>query len=233
MHLPTQTPPTRFVCYLRVSTKQQKSSGLGLDGQKRAVGDYIARCGGTCLATFTETESGRRDDRPELRKAIAAATKSKAVILVATLDRLARSVEFVAGLLRAKIDFRAVDFPDANIMMLQILSVFAEYEARMISDRTKAGLESRRRRMLVVDPTFKLGTLKNLQRGNSPAPAINRARARASAQRLRPVIDQLRREGITSAHAMCRALNDRGYVTDRRSQFYPATVLRVLNRLGR
>jgi DNA invertase Pin-like site-specific DNA recombinase len=221
-----------FVVYHRVSTKQQGSSGLGLEAQERMTGDYVAQLkSGRILSSFTEVESGKRSDRPELRKALALARKRKATLLVAKLDRLARNVAFVSALMEAGVEFKAADFPDASRVMIHILAAIAEYEAKLISDRTKAGLESRRLRMIKLDPNFKLGNAKSLRRGSSPAPAINRARAAAAAERLRPVINDFRSKGITSARAIAKALNDAGHVSDRGCEFYAATVGRVLKRL--
>jgi DNA invertase Pin-like site-specific DNA recombinase len=221
-----------FVVYHRVSTKQQGLSGLGQEAQRRMTDDYVARLSGArILSTFTEVETGKRSDRPELRKALALARKRKACLLVAKLDRLARNVAFVAALMEADVDFRAADFPEANRLMIHILAAIAEYEAKLISDRTKAALESRRVRMIKLDPNFKLGNVKNLRRGCSPAPALNKARAQAEAERLRPVIAQLQKDGVTSSHALAAKLNDQGYTTGRGMSWYPATVLRVLRRL--
>jgi DNA invertase Pin-like site-specific DNA recombinase len=216
----------RFVAYRRVSTKQQGASGLGLEAQERMIGDYVARVRGKVLAAFTEVESGKRNDRPQLRKALAAARKHKATLIVAKLDRLARNVAFVSALMESKVEFKAADFPEANRLMIHILAAVAEYEAKLISDRTKAGLESRRQR------GFTLGTPANLVAGKSPAPELNKAKARAEAERLRPVIDQLRRDGFTSVRALCDQLNDRGYVTGRGMCWHPTTIVRLLARLA-
>lgn len=225
-HSPRAAESANYVAYYRVSTQQQGVSGLGLEAQVRTVTDYVDRISGAkILSSFTEVESGRRKDRPELRKALALGRKRKATLIVAKLDRLARNAAFISALLEAGVDFLAVDFPRADRVVLQILAAIGEYEARLISERTKAGLESRRRR------GFALGNTRNLRIHQSPAPELNRARAQAEAERLRPIIDALKREGIGSARAICRALNDRGYVTARGMSFYPGTVLAVLKRL--
>jgi DNA invertase Pin-like site-specific DNA recombinase len=223
-----------FVVYHRVSTKQQGASGLGLEAQQRMTDDYVGGInGGRILSSFTEVESGKRSDRPELRKALQLARKRKATLLVAKLDRLARNVAFVSALMEAGVEFKAADFPDASRVMVHILAAIAEYEAKLISDRTKAGLESRRLRMVKLEAGFKLGNVKNLRRGNSPAPAMNRARANAAAERLRPVIEDLQKRGIVSTHAIAQQLNALGHETEGGHEFYPATVRRVLKRLNK
>jgi DNA invertase Pin-like site-specific DNA recombinase len=217
---------SKFVAYRRVSTKQQGASGLGLEAQDRMITAYVEGVRGTILDRFKEVETGKRSDRPELRKALALAKRRKAILIVAKLDRLARNVAFVSALMESKVKFRAADFPEANEFMIHILAAVAEYEAKLISERTKAGLESRRKRGLP------LGNPKNLVAGKSPAPAINKAKARADAERMRPIIESICKEGITSIRKVCQALNDRGYVTPRGSSFHPTTVALLLSRLG-
>jgi len=199
-------------------------SGLGLEAQQRMIDAYVDSVDGSVIETFTEVESGKRKDRPELRKALALARKHKATLLVAKLDRLARNVAFVSALMESGVEFRAADFPEANRLMVHILAAVAEYEAKLISERTKAGLESRRRR------GFTLGTVGNLAPGVSPAPGMNKAQAQAEAERMRPIIGFLKREGICSIRRIAQALNDRGYVTACGMAWYPTTVARLLGR---
>ena len=126
----------RYVAYYRVSTAGQGRSGLGLDGQKTAVHAHIGS--GELLGEFVEVESGKINSRPQLAAAIALARRNKATLIIAKLDRLARNVAFVANLLESGVEFIAADFPAANRMMLQILAVFAEAEAKMICKRQPA-----------------------------------------------------------------------------------------------
>ena len=213
-----------FVPYFRVSTDQQGRSGLGLEAQRRVVGDYVRGVGGEMLDEFVEVESGKRSDRPELARALAMARRKKATLLVAKLDRLARNTHFITSLQQSGASFRAADMPQANEFMVQILAAVAEYEARLISERTKAGLASARLRGV------KLGKPENLARGNHAAACLNAARAQAVAARMRPVLDTLMAGGITSAKALAQHLNAKGYVTDRGCQWYPTTVSRLQNR---
>ena len=82
----------RFVAYYRVSTAKQGRSGLGLDAQQAAVQNYLDGGRGKKLAgEFTEVESGRKSERPELAKALALCKKQKATLVIARLDRLARN----------------------------------------------------------------------------------------------------------------------------------------------
>jgi DNA invertase Pin-like site-specific DNA recombinase len=130
----------QFIAYCRVSTKQQGESGLGLEGQREAVRRYAAQTGGAILREYVEVESGKRADRPQLLKALAHARRSRATLVVAKLDRLARNVAFLSAVMDSGADFVAVDNPNANRLTLHILAAVAEAEAKAISDRTKAAL---------------------------------------------------------------------------------------------
>ena len=123
----------KLIAYYRVSTKQQGASGLGLDAQRSAVSDFARQSGGKIEAAYTEVESGKRADRPELAKAIAHARRSKATLVIAKLDRLAHNVAFVSALMESGADFVAVDNATANRLTIHILAAVAEDEARRIS----------------------------------------------------------------------------------------------------
>src|SRR5215831_4556645 len=92
------------IAYYRVSTQQQGRSGLGLEAQQAAVESYVRSIGGTITHRFTEVETGKRADRPELAKAIAAARRCKGRLVVAKLDRLARNARFLLSLIEGGAD---------------------------------------------------------------------------------------------------------------------------------
>ncbi len=125
-----------YVAYYRVSTDRQGRSGLGLEAQRSAVADYLDGGNWTLLDTFTEVESGRRNDRPELAKALDLCRRRKATLVIAKLDRLARNVAFIANLMDAEVDVVAVDMPFANRFTLHIMAAVAENEAAQVSQRT-------------------------------------------------------------------------------------------------
>jgi DNA invertase Pin-like site-specific DNA recombinase len=112
--------PTGFIAYYRVSTDRQGKSGLGLEAQRAAVGAYLASVNGTLLAEFTEVETGRRNDRPELQKALAACRKHKARLVIAKLDRLSRNVAFIAAIMDSGAEFVACDNPHATRLTLHM-----------------------------------------------------------------------------------------------------------------
>lgn len=130
----------KFISYLRVSTDDQSRSGLGIEAQREAVTRYLNGGQWQLLEEIVETESGKRDDRPALGRALALCQIHKATLVIAKLDRLSRDVHFITGLMKAGIDFVACDMPAANKMVLQFMAVVAEGERDMISQRTKAAL---------------------------------------------------------------------------------------------
>ena len=130
----------KFVAYYRVSTQRQGDSGLGLDAQRATVENYIERCKGERVAEFTETESGKKDERIQLAAAIAEAKRLDATLIIAKLDRLSRNVSFIFSLRDAKIDFVCCDNPNMNTLTLGIMATFAQHERETISKRTKDAL---------------------------------------------------------------------------------------------
>lgn len=211
----------KFIAYYRVSTEQQGHSGLGLDAQKKAVLDWLNGGKWSLVAEFTEIESGKRADRPELERALKECKRRDASLVIARLDRLARNVHFISGLMERKVPFVAVEFPDATPLMLHIHAAMAEHERKLISERTKAGLAQAKARGV------KLGTY-------GPVLARqNRDKARAQAKELRPVVAALRKAGRTTVRAIMEELNRRGIKTLRGGVWRPQTVNVLLHRIAR
>jgi DNA invertase Pin-like site-specific DNA recombinase len=133
----------RYIAYYRVSTDKQGVSGLGLEAQRDSVARHAKATGGTVLAEFTEVETGtNKRRRPQMIAALGACRLRRATLLIAKLDRLARNVHFITGLLEkgSGVDFVAADNPHASKALIQMMAVFAEYEAEAISTRTRDAL---------------------------------------------------------------------------------------------
>lgn len=132
-----------LVAYIRVSTKKQGESGLGLEAQQAAVTAYAASCHGTIIAEAKEVETAKKAttaNRPELAKALARCKLTGATLVVAKLDRLARNVAFTSALMESGVEFVACDMPHANRLTIHIMAAVAEDETRRISQRTKDAL---------------------------------------------------------------------------------------------
>jgi DNA invertase Pin-like site-specific DNA recombinase len=144
----------RYIAYYRVSTREQGDSGLGIDAQKTRVKQFVAE--NEIICEFTEIESGKNDKRPILRQAMEECKKNKCKLVIAKLDRLARSMGMIVDLQREKIDFVCADMPEANKFTVHILAAMAEYERELISDRTKKALAE------LKATGKKLGKIENL-----------------------------------------------------------------------
>ena len=211
----------RFIAYHRVSTAQQGRSGLGLEAQRQAVADYLNGGAWTLLAEYTEVESGKRADRPELAKALAACRAHRAVLVIAKLDRLARDAHFLLGLQKAGVEFVAADMPAANRLTVGIMALVAEEEARAISARTKAALAAAKARGTVLGGA-RPGAGERARAVSAKGAAAARAKADKHAADLVPMVEAWRAAGITSQNAIARALNGAGVPTARGGKAWTA-----------
>lgn len=229
-----------FVAYYRVSTDRQGRSGLGLDAQRQAVATYLK--GATLAAEFTEVESGKRSDRPQLAAALQACRLYGARLVIAKLDRLSRDAHFLFGLEKAGVRFVAADMPDANELTVRILAVVAEAEGKMISRRTKEALaaaKARGQRLGGLRETKLPGRLSmpdriaRLKAAHPVSVASRRARADARIADLAPVVRDMQAQGVVSLPALARALTERGIPTARgKAVWSPMQVSRVLERMA-
>ena len=205
----------KYIAYYRVSTQKQGVSGLGLDAQKSAVQQFTSNCKDCILAEYTDIESGKNNNRPELQKAIEDAKKQKAQLLIAKLDRLSRNASFIFMLRDAKIEFTCCDMPQANSVTIGIMAVLAQDERERISQRTRAALFELKQRGI------KLGSPQNL---NSEAIKRGRelreenARKDENNSKAKALIVSLRKGG-KSFYQITKELNELGFKTRRGNKF--------------
>ena len=217
----------RFVTYLRVSTERQGQSGLGLEAQRAAVAAHVLGRG-EVVVEFVEVESGKRADRPQLALALSEAKRAGAVLLIAKLDRLARNVAFIAGLLESGVEVTAADMPEANRFVLHIMAAVAEQEGRAISERTKAALAAAKARGVKLGwsmPSRKAEQRQAAHRGV----AVRMAKADHFAANVLPIISELQSSGM-SLRSVAKNLNERGVKTVRGGKWQAATVRNVIVR---
>jgi DNA invertase Pin-like site-specific DNA recombinase len=221
----------RFVAYYRVSTAKQGASGLGLEAQRSAVQAYLNGGSWTLVNEFTEVESGKRSDRPQLAAAMAACRIHGATLVIAKLDRLSRDAAFLLSLRDAGVDFIAADMPNANRLTVGIMACVAEAEREAISARTKAALAAAKERGRKLG-----GDRGNLSavcaEGNRVSACSRAAKAAARARDLAPIIAAIRQSGITSANGIARELNARGIRTARGGTWQAAQVQLVIKHLS-
>ena len=225
----------KIIAYYRVSTKQQGDSGLGLEGQVAAVAAYARGQGAAIVRAYREVESGKRADRPELVKALAHARRSRATLVIAKLDRLARNVHFLSSLMESGVDFIACDNPYANRLTIHILAAVAEDEAKRISERTRAALaasKARGGRLGAARPDGRRLTPELGVKGRARAREVQRAAVAAAYADLAGELAGLRADGL-SLRAIAARLNADGHTTRRGKSWNPMQVARVLGRASR
>lgn len=211
----------KAIIYLRVSTKGQRESGLGLAAQQATVAAYAASSGAKIVAEYTETESGRKSSRPILAAAIAECRRTGATLLIAKLDRLARSVAFISSLMESGVPFIACDMPNASPLELHIHASFAEEEARRIRQRTRDALKQLRRK---GEPT---GGNPNMRDASDKGHRVQSRLASTYAATVLPLAEKLRVKGYT-LQQIADHLTARGLLTRRAKPWTPTAVLRLL-----
>jgi DNA invertase Pin-like site-specific DNA recombinase len=220
-----------YIAYNRVSTEGQGRSGLGLGAQQAATKTFVASCGvdAKLLASYTEVESGKRSDRPELAKALEHARLTDGILLIAKLDRLSRDAHFLLGLQKAGVRFTAVDMPHADNFTVGIMALVAQKERESISDRTKAALAAAKARGVKLgNPN---GAAHIAGRYQKKAVAALKAGADERAKGLASTIAGIRSDGVTSANAIAAELNRREIATPRGGKWSARSVINVLARL--
>ncbi len=213
----------KYIAYYRVSTDKQGQSGLGLEAQKKAVESYIKD--GDLVDEYIEVETGKGSKnalkkRPKLAEALKGCKKHKAVLIIAKLDRLARNVHFISGLMESKAEFVCCDNPNANRLMIHMLAAFAEHERELISTRTKEGLAAAKARGVELGKTGKEVLSKR-----------NKKNADEFALSLIPVIGEIKDSGHKTVDTITQQLNSRNIPTARNgSKWHIQTVHRLLKR---
>ena len=226
---PKHLPP-RFVSYLRVSTLKQGATGLGIEAQRETVQAYLrSDKRRELLQEFVEVESGKRNSRPQLTKALELADLTGATLIIAKLDRLSRNAHFLTGLAEAGVDFFACDLPEANKLTVTVMAAVAEHEREVTSKRTKDALAAAKARgTRLGNPN---GAAHLAGKGNDDAIAAIKLKANQKAQRLASTLRQITAQGVVSARGIAAVLNAKRILTPRGKQWDAKAVIRLQARL--
>ncbi|MBB6229316.1 DNA invertase Pin-like site-specific DNA recombinase [Polymorphobacter multimanifer] len=193
---------------------------MGLEAQREHVRAYLAQCSGELAEEFIEVESGTAKDRPILVKSIARCRQLRATLVIAKLDRLARSVAFISSLMESGTEFVAVDVPFANKLMLHLMAAFAEHERGEISARTRAALAAAKARGVVLGSN-----------GNVLA-TRHKEEAQRYAEKFRGQVSEILSNGVLTVRDVATELNKCGLRTRQNTLWGPSTTSRLLSRLG-
>jgi DNA invertase Pin-like site-specific DNA recombinase len=218
---------TTYVAYLRQSTKKQEVSGLGIEAQRQIIQKFLGQ--EKPIAEYVETESGKRTDRPKLAEALDLCRKTKSTLIVAKLDRLSRNVAFTSKLLESDVEIKFCDFPEANRLVLHIIASIAEYEAGLISQRTKQSLKAKKSRGIQLGKPENL--TNNLDRAieNSRQTIHKKANDNPNNKRAVAMLKVLIGQEL-SLSEMARRLNEEGFVTSQGKKFTAWQVSVLLKR---
>ncbi|WP_020601906.1 recombinase family protein [Spirosoma spitsbergense] len=213
----------KYVAYFRVSTQRQGASGLGLSAQRTSVSAYIHNKG-EIVAEFTDIESGKKNNRPELLKAIALCKEKGAVLLIAKLDRLTRNVAFIFTLRDSGAEFVCADMPQANTLTIGVMATMAQHEREVIGDRTRKALAEKKRAGYVLGKPENL-TVQAVQKGL----AVRQLNAREDENNRRAAAfaRSLRGAGV-SWSSIAATLNEHVFRTRRGKQFQAVQVQRIM-----
>ena len=218
---------TNYVSYLRQSTKKQSLSNLGIEAQREIIQKHLGQI--QPIAEFVETESGKKTDRPKLAEALELCRKTKSTLIVAKLDRLSRNVAFTSKLLESDVEIKFCDFPEANRLVLHIIASIAEYEAGLISTRTKQALKAKKARGVRLGKPENL--VNNLGKAISNSNHTNRQKALDNDNNRRAIamLKVMATQNL-SLSEMARRLNEEGFVTSRGKKFSAWQVSVLLKR---
>ena len=217
--------------YQRVSTARQGSSGLGLEAQRKAIEAFAAARSADLIGRFTEVESGKTPDRPELQRALHLVKVTGATLVIAKLDRLSRNAAFLLTLRDSGVRFLACDMPEANDLTVGIMALVAQAEREAISLRTKEALAVARARGVRLGNPNGAAALRRAGKGGVALREVVARNAEAHARDLAPVLQDLRTQGVVTLRGIAAALNQRGMLTRRGGSWHVSNVGNLLARL--
>ena len=232
-----------YIGYYRVSTEEQSNSGLGLSSQQSSVRSFVSN-GGKLIGEFTEIESGSKNDRVELNKAIAACSQMGATLIVKYLSRISRGgYKVMVKLQDLGVNYIESTAPYDNQLMKEFKFSMAKEELEKISERTSSALQEIKKKIARGEVHISkagnivksLGSPQNLTKG-----AIKKASAARVAiavnneenKRATSLIVALKKAGL-SFYAITNQLNETGFKTSRGNNFSEVQTKRLFERYNK
>lgn len=220
----------QYIAYYRVSKASRTSKdghgfdSLGLEAQQFAVNNYLRNLPHELLGEYVEIETAKKchiRNRPRLQEALHACKKHKAILIIAKLDRLARNMFFISGLMESGVEFIATDNPHATRLTLHILAAVAENEREQISLRTKAALAVAKRK----------GT--ELGKHGKILAKINCNRSISFAHTMKPIIDTIIDNNIVTYRGIATELNRLSIPTyTGKGKWYAQNIHKMMGKVG-
>ncbi len=211
----------KYIAYYRVSTKTQGLDGNGMSSQRLIVRRFVESQDGILENEFSEVESGKYNDRPQLAAALEHAKRIGGTVVIAKLDRLGRNAEFLLRLQNSGADFVCCDAPNADRFTIGVMALLAQRERELISERTRLGLAAAKAKGV------KLGN-PNPQNALIKMATANKAAKMEFAAKVFPIIQEIKSAGVETLQGICECLNRRGIPTRNGKNWYPATVRNIL-----
>jgi DNA invertase Pin-like site-specific DNA recombinase len=219
-----------IVSYYRVSTDRQGKSGLGLAAQKASVEALARARGDKIVAAFTEVESGKVNDRPELLRAIHMAKVTGSMLVIAKIDRLSRDKLFLMQL-KAGMPFIAADMPNANELTVDLMIIMADHERKQISTRTREALQAAKARGQRLGAPNAQITLQDALKGCAASIQVRKSKADEHARNLKIVVEDIRSNGINTLEGIASELTTRGMLTPRGGRWHASSVRNLIARM--
>lgn len=216
-----------YVMYRRVSTTEQGSSGLGLAAQQHSIESFLNATDASIVGDYTDIQSGKKDSRESLQKALRSCRVNGATLVVSKLCRLSRSFAYSAKLLEGDVPVVITENPNASMLELRLKAAINQEERERISTRTIEALSAKKAKgdELGNKDVWKYAT-------NQDTTNANAARVAKSAdykQHMLDIIQDQYGNDLPSLSTIANWLNENGYSTPRGSEFTRAAVQRVLS----
>jgi len=217
---------TRYIAYIRVSTAQQGESRLGIEVQQAAIAAKVGA--GNIVAEFVEVESGKNNARPQLAAAAAQARAEGCTIVVSKLDRLGRNAAFLFFLAESGLKILTADLGELDTLKLGMFATLAQYEAEIISKRTKDALAAKKERGAKLgNPNPRTG-----RDATAAARAANKARSTNNENTRRAAAYLEKAADGKSIRTLAAELNAAGFQTATGKPFGPSAVKRILDTIN-
>ncbi len=210
----------KAIAYLRVSTVRQSQSGLGLEAQRKMINEFAKNYEYILIKEYTEAVSGSRNHKHNLDTALSDCRRQNAKLIIAKLDRLSRDIGVIIRIMESGVSFVLAESPTAEEFEIHIRAAFAQKERKDISLRTIAALAVAKEKGVVLG-----------KHGRHVLSIKNRLEADDFARTMKPVIEELRQDGIMSTRKIMRELNRRNIPSSKGGQWHRTTVHRLIRRL--